>query len=279
MRIVLALTGVVLGVMASGCAMGTADPKPVESPPVSALPSAPIPVAYGAAESQFGELYLPSGSGLSATTPVVVLIHGGFWSDAYGLDLMRPLALDLVARSYAVWNVEYQRVGEDGGGYPGTLDDVGLAIDELATLANRYSLDLSRVALVGHSAGGHLAMWAAGRSKQVVEASVAVGLGPVFDLAGGAREGLGSGAIVALLDGTPDEQPERYRAATPTADVATHLVVVRGSADSVVPARFTLPAAGAGNIELIDIEGDEHFDLIDPTSKSWAAVIDVLPSP
>ena len=210
---------------------------------------------------------------------MVVLIHGGFWSAAYGLDLMRPLAVDLVARGYAVWNVEYRRVGEVGGGYPATLDDVGLAIDELATLADRYSLDLSRVALVGHSAGGHLALWAAGRPVQVVAASVAVGLGPVVDLAGGARAGLGGGAIVALLGGTPDEQPARYQAATPTPDVKTPLVVVRGSADSIVPARFALPAEGSGNIKVIDIDGDGHFDLLDPTSASWAAVIGVLPPP
>lgn len=279
MRIWTSLTGVVLGVMVTGCGVGAGDGTPAESSPVTAPQSAPVTVAYGPAGSQFGELYLPQGTGSDASPAVAVLIHGGFWSATYGLDLMRPLAFDLVARGYAVWNIEYRRVGEEGGGYPGTLDDVGEAIDELATLADRYSLDLSRVALVGHSAGGHLALWATGRSVQVVAASVAVGLGPVIDLAGGAQAGLGGGAIVALLGGTPDMQPKRYLAATPTADVETPLVVVRGSADSVVPARFTVPAEGSGNIEVIDIEGDDHFDLIDPTSSSWAAVIGVLPSP
>ena len=273
------LTIVALGVMVTGCASGAGDGRSGESTPVTAGHSTPITVAYGPAASQFGELYLPQRSGSEAKSAVVVLIHGGFWSATYGLDLMRPLAVDLVTRGYAVWNVEYRRVGEEGGGYPATLDDVGLAIDDLATLADRYSLDLTRVALVGHSAGGHLALWAAGRSVQVVTASVAVGLGPVLDLEGGARAGLGGGAIVALLGGTPDEQPARFRAATPTADGKTPLVVVRGSADSIVPARFTLPAKGSGNIKVIDIEGEDHFDLIDPTSASWAAVIGVLPSP
>ena len=274
MRILIPLTVGALGVMVTGCASGAAGGgRPGDSPPTTPPTSAPITIAYGPAGPQFGELYLPQKTGRVA---VVVLIHGGFWSAAYGLDLMRPLAVDLVARGYAVWNIEYRRVGEDGGGYPDTLDDVALAIDELAMQADRHSLDLSRVALVGHSAGGHLALWAAGRS--VVAASVAIGLGPVLDLAGGARAGLGGGAIVALLGGTPDEQPERYRAATPTA-AETPLVVVRGSADSIVPARFALPAEESGNIEVIDIDGDDHFDLIDPTSASWAAVIGALPPP
>lgn len=273
------VTVVALVVMVTGCASGTGGGRPGQTSPTTPHSSAPITVAYGPASSQFGELYVPQRTGREGTSAVVVLIHGGFWSAAYGLDLMRPLAVDLVARGYAVWNIEYRRVGEEGGGYPGTLDDVGLAIDELATLADRYSLDLSRAALVGHSAGGHLALWAAGRSVQVVAASVAVGLGPVVDLAAGARAGLGGGAIVALLGGTPDEQPARYQAATPTADVTTPLVVVRGSADSIVPARFALPPEGSSNIKVIDIDGDNHFDLIDPTSASWAAVIGVLPHP
>ena len=279
MRILTTLTAVALVVMVTGCVSGAGDGRPRETPPTTPPNSAPITVAYGPANSQFGELYVPHRTGREGTSAVVVLIHGGFWSAAYGLDLMSPLAVDLVARGYAVWNIEYRRVGEEGGGYPGTLDDVGVAIDKLAMLADRYSLDLSRVALVGHSAGGHLALWAAGRSVQVVTASVAVGLGPVVDLAGAASAGLGGGAVVALLGGTPAEQPRRYRAATPMADVATPLVVVRGSADSIVPARFALPADGSGNVQVIDIDGDNHFDLIDPTSASWAAVIGVLPSP
>lgn len=231
-------------------------------------------VTYGPAPSQFGELSLPAGT--DSAVPVVVLIHGGFWSADYGLDLMRPLALDLVSRGYAVWNIEYRRLGEIGGGYPGTLDDVGVAIDQLAVLAADRPLDLGRVALVGHSAGGQLALWAADRTNPVVSASLAIGLGPVVDLAGGARAGLGGGAIAALLGGTPDGQPDRYLAATPTTATGTKLVVVRGSADSIVPAQFTLPVEGSNHIKVIDVDGDDHFDLIDPASASWSAVISIL---
>jgi acetyl esterase/lipase len=284
-KLVLVCVVVTVGVLVIGCGSATqparsGEPMSGESASASStaasVGSEPMTVAYGPADSQYGELSMPAGTGTAL--PVVVLIHGGFWSAAYGLDLMRPLARDLVARGYAVWNIEYRRVGESGGGYPGTLDDVGAAIDDLATFADHYSLDLSRVALVGHSAGGHLALWAAGRTNAVVNAVVAIGQGPVVDLAGGARAGLGGGAIVSLMGGSPDEQPDRYEIATPATPAETHIVVVRGGADSIVPAEFTLPASRAGAIEVIDIEGDDHFDLIEPTSASWAAVIGVLPS-
>jgi acetyl esterase/lipase len=273
----ISFTVVVCGVFATGCGSAAVPAGSSEQSPSSPSGSAPITVAYGPNGSQFGELFLPASIG--SAVPVVVLIHGGFWSAVFGLELMRPIAVDLASHGYAVWNIEYRRVGEDGGGYPGTLDDVGIAIDELAVFADDHDLDLSRVALVGHSAGGQLALWAAGRPNQAVTASVAVGLGPVADLAGGAHAGLGGGAVIALLGGTPDEQPERYRVATPRTTAETPFVVVRGSADSIVPAQFTLPADGTGEIEVIDIVGDDHFDLIDPTSASWAAVISSLPSP
>jgi acetyl esterase/lipase len=274
MRVLLLPALLAIGSLVSGCtdpAVPTRSADPSRAVPEG---SAPRTIAYGAAASQFGELSLPAGA--ESMPPVVVLIHGGFWSASFGLDLMRPLANDLTSRGYAVWNIEYRRLGEDGGGYPGTLHDVAAAVDELAVVADDHALDVGRVALVGHSAGGHLALWAAGRPNQLVTAAVAIGQGPVVDLVAGARAGLGGGAVTALLGATPDDQPERYVAATPTTATETKLVVVRGSDDSVVPARFTLPAEGAGDIEVIDIAGDDHFDLIDPASSSWAAVISAL---
>ncbi len=274
MRVVHPLALLAIGALVSGCTDPAVPARPADPSPAVAEGSTPRTVAYGAAGSQFGELSLPAGR--ASVAPIVVLIHGGFWSASFGLDLMRPLAIDLASRGYAVWNIEYRRLGEEGGGYPGTLHDVAAAIDELAALANDHPLDLGRVALVGHSAGGHLALWAAGRPNQLVTAAVAIGQGPVVDLVAGARAGLGGGAVTALLGGTPDDQPERYVVATPTTATETTLVVVRGSDDSVVPARFTLPAEGADDIEVIDIAGDDHFDLIDPASSSWAAVINRL---
>lgn len=237
--------------------------------------------SYGDEPSQFGRLRLPLDT--NTPVPVVVLIHGGFWRAEYGLDLMEPLADDLVNRGYATWNIEYRRVGEEGGGYPGTLNDVAAAIDELRVLAVTYPLDLTRVVLIGHSAGGQLAMWAAGRealaagqpgAEPLVEPTLAIGLGPVVDLGAADEDGLGDDAVAQLLGGHVDEFPDRYAIATPTATGGATLVVVRGTEDVIVPAEFT-EAPSIEGAELIDTPGD-HFALIDPTSAAWAAVIAVL---
>jgi acetyl esterase/lipase len=122
----------------------------------------PERIAYGKDPSQFGELWLPAQPGKA---PVVVMIHGGCWLDSYGLDLMNGLAGDLRERGVAVWNIEYRRLGQPGGGYPGTFQDVAAAVDALRGLAARYPLDLGHMAAVGHSADGHLALWAAARRR------------------------------------------------------------------------------------------------------------------
>src|SRR5205814_1584844 len=124
--------------------------------------SSPLRFAYLTGPLRFGELYVPKGSG---PHPVVILIHGGFWRVPYGLTLMQRLADDLVQKKIAAWNIEYRRVGDAGGGWPGTLRDVARAADYLTTLAPRYALDLTRVVSVGHSAGGQLALWLAARSR------------------------------------------------------------------------------------------------------------------
>src|SRR5262245_47737504 len=120
-------------------------------------------LTYGDDPAQFGELWLPDGAG---PFPVVLLVHGGCWRSALpGLEFVRSFAAALRARGLAVWNVEYRRLGDDGGGYPGTLLAVATAADFLRELARRHPLDLERVVAVGHSAGGHLALWLAGRPR------------------------------------------------------------------------------------------------------------------
>ena len=261
----------------------------------------PVRVSYGSDPLQFGELWLPSSdTTTSAAPPVVVLIHGGFWRNPYGLDLMTPLAQDLVARGAAVWNIEYRRIGDEGGGWPGTLADVGAAIDALAAFgpdadaATRPDvttdtpvdtvLDLDRVTVIGHSAGGHLALWSAGRhllppdspgADPAVRPIRVVGQGPVGDLAVAAADHLGSNAVIELLGGSIEEYPERYAAATPVVVPAVDTVVVRGTNDVVVPAAYTIPPGG-GDVTVIDIEGADHFDLIDPTGVAWQAVLTAI---
>ena len=158
---------VAIVVVLTSCASGD-DSSPTASEPVAA---GPVTYVYGDSPEQFATLAVPATPG---PHPVVVLIHGGFWRAAYGLDLMEPLAADLVRRGYAAWNIEYRRVGQPGGGWPGTLEDVAAAIDKLADLADDADLDLTRVSVVGHSAGGHLALWAAdvARSLPVCRAPI-----------------------------------------------------------------------------------------------------------
>lgn len=237
----------------------------------------PTRIRYGPGEERFGDLYVPGGAGPHS---VVVLIHGGFWREQFRLDLMAPLAEDLVERGFAVWNIEYHRVGQPEGGYPGTLLDVAAAFDELAQLAPSHDLDVGRVGVVGHSAGGHLALWVAGRgalpdgspgAAPEVTPAVAVGQAPVAQLRKGAGEELGRGAVIDFLGGQPSTVPERYDIAEPR-PTRVPVVVVTGDEDTIVPMEFS-EFEGA---EVVVIEGADHFDVIDPTHAAWAAVIEAL---
>ena len=241
-------------------------------------------VAYGEGPSQYGELTIPAEPG---KLPVVVLMHGGFWKAAYGLDLMQPLAADLNERGYATWNIEYRRVGEPGGGYPNTLLDVAAAIDRLATIDQQDRLDLDRVAVVGHSAGGHLALWGAARETipvgepgagPAVIPRVAVGQAAVVDLAEAAIANLGGGAVQDLLGGDLFTVPDRYAAAQPDLAGATaRIILVHGEFDLIVPMSQSIGAEQFG-AEIVLIPYADHFDMIDPTHDAWAAVLSALAS-
>lgn len=249
----------------------------------AAQPAEVTRIQYGGDPGQFADLWLPAEVDSEVELPVVVLVHGGFWRALYGLDLMEPLAADLVARGYAVWNIEYRRVGDDGGGWPGTLVDVATAIDKLDALGDQ-PLDLDDVTLIGHSAGGHLAFWAAGRdglrpgqpgAHPLVMPRLVIGQGPVGDLVEAARLGAGNGAVIDFIGGQPDEFPERYDIANPLIGADVEVVVIRGTRDTIVSAAYTVPHA-QGTVSVVDVEGDDHFDLIDPRSDSWARVIEAL---
>jgi acetyl esterase/lipase len=234
--------------------------------------------SYGDSPEQFATLALPSVVG---PHPVVVLIHGGFWRAAYGLELMEPLANDLVSRGYAAWNIEYRRVGQTGGGWPGTLEDVAAAIDQLANVPVGADLDLTRVSVVGHSAGGHLALWAAGRgaldrgmpgADPIVEIAAVVGLAPVTNLRMGSAERVGDGAVIDFLGGSPDEFPDRYTVAEPNLSGPARFAIIEGDADDVVPERFARPDR-PGDVTFVLIPGADHFDVIDPRHAAWTAAV------
>lgn len=242
---------------------------------------------YGPGPDRFLELTLPDRAGPAA---VAVVVHGGFWRPAYGIELARPLAADLAGAGFAAVAVEYRRVGE-GGGWPGTLADVAAAVNCLPGLPEAARLDLADVTAVGHSAGGHLAAWLAARDRLPpgapgaaprVRVTAAVLQAGVLDLDAADRQRLGDGAVRAFLGGSADEVPERYAAADPVRLLPTgaRVLCVHGSADDVVPVeqsrRYADAATGAGDrVELRVLPGD-HMTPIDPASAAWAVVRDWL---
>jgi acetyl esterase/lipase len=201
---------------------------------------------------------------------LVAVVHGGFWRSRVEAESIRPLAAALAAAGHLVWNLEYPRVGMAEGGWPGTAEAVGEALD--AALA---SAEGRPVAVVGHSAGGHLALWAAhGRRLAAV-----VALAPISDLDAAAREDLGEGAVVDFLGCEPDEDPGLYALAGPIARTPLGLptLLVHGDADTRVPPSqsraYAAAAAAAGDeCELVELAGVDHMALIEPGGPAWQAL-------
>jgi acetyl esterase/lipase len=256
---------------------------------VASLPPLPSKrIAYGAHESQWGELYLPRGAG---KVPVVVVVHGGFWRQRYAADLGTKLAQDLAATPpfVAAWNIEYRRVG-GGGGFPATLEDVAAAVDALAGPVQQAAggrLDLTRVAAVGHSAGGHLVGWLASRHRLPagapgasprVRLKGAVPQAGVLDLVDGVAQGLGAGAVEAFMGGKPDTLAKEYALASPIAllPAGVPVICVHGDADDTVPIRqserYVVAARAAGDpARLVRLQGTGHFEVINAADPAWHA--------
>ncbi len=251
----------------------------------------PVRLAYDDGEFQFGELYLPGGPG---PYPVAILIHGGYWRARYSLDLMNGLGEDLAGRGIAAWNIEYRRVGNPGGGWPGTFLDVARAADYLRAIAESYTLDLSRVVPIGHSAGGHLALWLAARRRIPANSAIgprdepltlagAISLAGVLDLALAYQLHLSNDAVVELLGGPLTEKPERYAEASPAALLPLGLsqVLIHGTADKNVPLQvsreYAATARAAGDpIDFFEPAGIDHFDVINAGAEVWALTVQEL---
>jgi acetyl esterase/lipase len=256
---------------------------------ILSLPPPPFDsrVAYGSDPAQFGQLRLPGGAG-GEQWPVVCVVHGGYYRARYDLAHIGHLAQALTQAGIATWTIEYRRLGQAGGGWPGTFTDVGMALDALRQVASVYPLDLSRVIALGHSAGGQLALWLASRGRQAAGSvlSVAeplslvgvVALAPVADLVRASQLKLSDGVVDQLMGGAPDEVPQRYALASPLSRLPLGVaqVVIHGTADTAVPAelgeRYVSAAQAAGDpAELELLAGVDHFDIIDPRTSAFSA--------
>lgn len=280
-RFVLALAAALGAVVLTACGLRSGS---------AGTPAVPARrYAYGTDPSQFADLYLPGGG--DPVRGVVVIIHGGYWRSTYGADLGEPLAQDLVRRGYACWNLEYRRVG-NGGGWPATFDDVAAGIDHLATAAREHGLDLGSTTALGHSAGGHLAVWAAGRATlppgapgagtPAVPLTAVVSQAGVLNLREARDLGLSDGAVGDLLGVPEAEDPGRYALADPMNAVPLEVPVyaVHGEEDTTVPLSqsegYVEAATAAGaTAELVLVPGD-HFAVITPGSRAWRRVVELL---
>ena len=243
---------------------------------------------YGPTAVQFGDLYLPEGEA-QRPFPVLIMIHGGCWLAEYGLDHASSLCAALSRLGIAVWSLEYRRLGDDGGGWPGTFIDVGAGVDFVRTLAESHPLDPERVAVMGHSAGGQLAMWAAGRSRLSASSPLwvaeplpltgVIGLAPIVDLTTAVSDQICDDLAARLMGGTAVDFPERYADGSPLAllPLGVRQTVIMGQQDEIVPAE-----SGRVYAQMAQAKGEEisvsmlphcgHYELVTPGSGAWERV-------
>ena len=235
-------------------------------------PPADERLAYGPAPKQFGDLRLPRGDG---PLPLAVVIHGGNWKALYNLIHTGHACLALAEAGIATWNVEYRCVGDVGGVWPTTGEDVALAVDFVGELARRYPLDRRRVVVVGHSAGGQLGLWCAKRARLPV-----VALAAVSDLRASPESIAADGAIARVMGGTPEEVSDCYAEASPLEQLplGCRQILIHGDGDPDVPYEMSVRYAEAAGdeAELVTLPGAGHFEPIDPLSREWPRTLEAI---
>ena len=244
-------------------------------------------IRYGNSPQQFVELRWPRGQGPS---PMLFMIHGGFWQNKYDLSHVSHFCAALTSKGIVTCSIEYRRLGDPEGGWPGTFLDVSRATNHvLDTVSVDPRIDCGRIGVVGHSAGGHLALWLVSRqnipkgSPLVMHGknrlSTAMSLAGVSDLREASKERLGNGAVARLMGGSPEQFPDRYASGSPIELLpsGSRVVLVHGSSDGIVPISqsekyFERAQAHGDHSKLVRLEGVGHFELIDPESSAWARV-------
>jgi acetyl esterase/lipase len=244
-------------------------------------PPADARLTYGSDPNQFLDLRLPSSAEKSKPPyPLVMNIHGGFWRAKYNLDHAGHLCAALTAKGLATANLEYRRVGNEGGGWPGTFSDIRSAYHFLGQNARAHNLDSQRVVVMGHSAGGQLALCLTAHESSL---NRVVSLAGLVDLERAYRLHLSNDAVVEFLGGTPTEVPDHYREADPMelSISPARQWLIHGSADDVVPPVFSRdyvaakpkrPSQEKEDAHLLEIPGAGHYDLIDPRTQAWKQI-------
>lgn len=252
-------------------------------------PTADHVLSYGSGDLEFGHLRLPEGPG---PFPVILFVHGGCWLSEYDISHVGPLEVALADAGYAIWSLEYRRVGDDGGGWPGTFLDVARGADHLRAVARDFPLDLERVVAAGHSAGGQLALWLAARPKLAPESELyaadplpvqgVVALAPAANLAALERQGVCEDVVDGLMGGPEEDYPERYAAASPmrlTPLGVPQMVVVGAHDQAWGPSgrAYVGEARAAGDeVELVQAPESGHFEMIVPGTSTWPLVLDAF---
>jgi len=241
-----------------------------EPPPTDA----DVRLTYGPEPLQFGDLRLPQGAG-DGPHPLVVMIHGGAWQAIYNLTHAGHLCVDLAEHGIASWNIEYRRIGDPGGGWPGTGNDVLLALGYVRELAANYPLDLERVVLIGHSAGGHLVVWSSLNSDLPLRGVIC--LAGTVDLHTHAAAGHDHGLIARLLGGGPEEKPELWQSVSPRQHLPwpVKTVLICGTEDphwSQNEEAAEAARAVGGDVEFISLPDASHFEVVDPLASEWTIV-------
>lgn len=239
-----------------------------------APPGYDVKASYGADPFQFGYLRLPKSKG---PHPLALVIHGGFWRAAYDLEHSGHMCAALTRAGVATWSLEYRRIGNPGGGWPGTFEDVAAGARHASELARKYDVDASRMVAIGHSAGGHLALWLAAANS--IRLRGVVSLAGVADLRRAWEMRLSNNVVEQLMNATPAQKPGDYALASPADRVPLGVPtrILHGAADDIVPleisASFEKAARKTGDdCRLAALPEADHFDLIDPRSAVWPVV-------